>query len=263
MKPNNTAGTMVPDATSATNFRSLVKLWPWLKSSKAFLVVALLMIPASAMIESLSPIVVQRTIDLGISKHDLGAIYYWAKIYIGLVFASYFFRAAQAITTATAVHRMMLDMRSSLVRHVLRLPSSFHDKQLSGALATRATSDFDNLSESLNQGVLSSVIDIVALIGCIVGMFILSVKLALITLVLLPAVTWIVIWFSRKLNEVMMSARKKISALNGYTQEALSAMPAVKLLNATKQVSVTQNLIMLTAMHRCSRFFTMHLCSQH
>ncbi len=233
MNPSKTTGV----ASSATNFRSLVKLWPWLKSSKAFLVVALLMIPASAMIESLSPIVVQRTIDLGISKHDLGAIYYWAKIYIGLVFASYFFRAAQAITTATAVHRMMLDMRSSLVGHVLRLPSSFHDKQLSGALATRATSDFDNLSESLNQGVLSSVIDVVALIGCIVGMFILSVKLALITLVLLPAVTWIVIWFSRKLNEAMMSARKKISALNGYTQEALSAMPAVKLLNATKQVS--------------------------
>lgn len=223
-------------AKASTNFGSLIKLWPWLKTSKLYLLLALIMIPASATIESLSPIVVQRTIDLGIAEHDMSAIFYWAKIYISLVIASYFFRAAQAITTATAVHRMILDMRASLVRHVLRLPSSFHDRQLSGALATRATGDFDNLSESLNQGVLSSVIDVMALAGCIIGMFVLSVKLALITLVLLPIVTWIVLWFSRKLNNSMMSARKKIAALNGYTQEALSAMTAVKLLNATRHV---------------------------
>lgn len=223
--------------TSIKNFRALVKLWPWLKTSKTYLILAMIMIPASATIESLTPIVVQKTIDLGILKRDQAVIYHWAGIFLVLVFFSYIFRALQAITTATAVHRMILDMRGSLVRHVLRLPSSFHDKQLSGALATRATGDFDNLSESLNQGVLSSLIDVVALVGCIVGMFVLSVKLAFITLILLPLVTWIVVWFSRKLNNAMMSARKKISALNGYTQEAFSAMTAVKLLNATRHVS--------------------------
>ena len=237
---SKTAAKPAPNAekTSALkNFRALVKLWPWLKASKTYLLLAMIMIPASATIESLTPIVVQRTIDLGILKRDQAVIYHWAGIFLALVFSSYVFRSLQAITTATAVHRMILDMRGSLVRHVLRLPSSFHDKQLSGALATRATGDFDNLSESLNQGVLSSVIDIMALVGCIVGMFVLSVKLALITIVLLPIVTWIVLWFSRKLNRAMMSARKKISALNGYTQEAFSAMTAVKLLNATRHVS--------------------------
>ena len=66
-------------------------------------------------------------------------------------------------------------------------------------------------------------------------MIILSWQLALIIVVLLPLVTWIVLWFSRKLNETMMSARRKIAALNGYTQEALSAMTAIKLLNAETQ----------------------------
>lgn len=220
-----------------SNFSSLKKLWPWLRASRMYLLFALIMIPASATIESLSPIVVQRTIDLGVAKHNQSEIYHWATIFLLLVVASYIFRCVQAITTATAVHRMILDMRSSLVRHVLKLPSSFHDKQLSGALATRATGDFDNLSESLNQGVLSSIIDVMALVGCVVGMFVLSVKLALITIVLLPLVTWVVLWFSRKLNNSMMSARKKIAALNGYTQEALSAMTAVKLLNATRHVA--------------------------
>jgi arabinogalactan oligomer/maltooligosaccharide transport system permease protein len=38
---------------------------------------------------------------------------------------------------------------------------------------TRATSEFDNLSESLNQGVLTSVVDLAVLAGCMIGMLVL------------------------------------------------------------------------------------------
>jgi ATP-binding cassette subfamily B protein len=107
---------------------------------------------------------------------------------------------------------------------------------MSGALATRATSDFDNLSESLNQGVLSSVVDIFVLMSCIVGMFLLNAKLAMIVFVILPVVWWTVRWFSRQLQIAMLAARKKLAALNGYTQECFSSLTAVKLLSAETSV---------------------------
>lgn len=220
-----------------SQLKDLAKLWPWLRRSKHLIIISAVMIPIAAMLETAAPLIVQRTIDQGVMPKDMDAVLKWGGLYLGVVILSYLFRVVQSVTTATAVHKMILEIRESLVRHVLRLPSTFHDKQLSGSLATRATGDFDNLSESLNQGVLSSVIDVVSLAGCVVGMFILSPKLALITIVLVPAVTWVVLWFSKKLNHSMMEARKKIAALNGFTQEAFSAMSAVKLLNATKQVT--------------------------
>lgn len=222
---------------SLENFKSLAKLWPWLSASKRQIMIAAFTIPLAALLETAAPIMIQRTIDLGVMKQDKHAVMQWALLYFGIVIFSYAARVTQSIAAAKAVHRMIFGMRESLIRHVLRLPPTFHDKQLSGALATRATGDFDNLSESLNQGVLSSIIDVFALCGCVIGMFILSPRLALLTIFLVPIVAWIVLWFSKKLNEAMMDSRKKIAALNGYTQEAFSAMSAVKLLNATSQVT--------------------------
>ncbi len=195
------------------------------------------MIPVVALISMLQPIAVQRAIDNGILKGDLQTTLQWAGVCLGLSFASYIFTAIQSLTTSTAVHRMIRDLRVTLIAHILRLAPAWHDHQISGALTTRATSDFDTLSDSLNQGVLSSLIDVMVLVGCIAGMFFLSAKLAVTAIIILPLITWIVIWFSRRLNQVMLASRKNLSALNGFTQEALTSLNAVKLLNAEPSVT--------------------------
>jgi len=188
-------------------------------------------------ISMFQPLVVRHAIDEGILKGDINKTMHWATICLALAFASYIFTGIQSVATATAVHRMIRDLRTALIRHVLRLAPAWHDHQISGALATRATSDFDTLSESLNQGVLSSLIDIMVLVGCIAGMFILSSKLAITAIFILPVMTWVVLWFSKKLNESMLSSRKNLAALNGFTQEALTSLNAVKLLNAESGVT--------------------------
>jgi ABC-type multidrug transport system fused ATPase/permease subunit len=222
-------------------FASLVKLWPWLRPNKGLVLIGSSMIPVVAIIAMFQPLTIQRAIDEGILKGDLRQTIFWACACLGLSFISYIFSGIQALTTATAVHRMIRDLRTTLMSHVLRLAPAWHDHQISGALATRATSDFDTLSESLNQGVLSSVIDILVLIGCIAGMFILSAKLALTALVILPVMTWLVIWFSKRLNGTMLASRKNLAALNGFTQEAMTSLSAVKLLNAEKGVTTRYN----------------------
>ena len=223
--------------SSSVAFTSLIKLWPWLKPNKGLVITGSLMIPVVSVIAMFQPLAVRHAIDEGILKGDIQMTMRWAAICLALAFASYVFSGIQSVTTATAVHRMIRDLRTALIRHVLRLAPAWHDNQISGALATRATSDFDTLSESLNQGVLSSLIDVMVLIGCIAGMFILSSKLAIAAIFILPVMTWIVVWFSTKLNESMLSSRKNLASLNGFTQEALTSLNAVKLLNAEDGVT--------------------------
>jgi ATP-binding cassette subfamily B protein len=194
-----------------------------------------------AVVTMFQPLIVKRVIDEGIVRGDMTFTIWGASACLILSFLSYLLSGAQAITTSSAVHKMIRDLRSQLIRHVLHLSASWHDSQISGALATRATSDFDNLSESLNQGVLSSVIDILVLFGCISGMFILSPKLAVVAVIILPIMTWLVIWFSKKLNTAMLASKRNLAILNGFTQEALASVSAVKLLNAEKSVSNRYN----------------------
>jgi ATP-binding cassette subfamily B protein len=133
---------------------------------------------------------------------------------------------------ATAVYRMIRDLRYHLVRHILGLRARFHDKNLSGVLVTRATSDFDNLSESLNMGILTSVVDIAVLFGAVVGMIILDVKMAIFVTALLPIVAYLISFFSKALKRGTLASRKKLADLNGFTQEALYAQSDLQILGA-------------------------------
>ena len=216
-------------------FRDIIglkRIWPYIRDRKALLVVSLILVPVIAGLQFLLPQVLRTAIDDGILAKDSQALLMGGLFYFILLILEYFVRVGQTLSSATIVHRMILRMRRSLVRHITNLSSRFHDKNKSGALATRATSDFDNLSESLNQGVLTAIVDISTLAGSIVGLFVLSKELALIVFALLPVVAVIVIQFSRILKRTMLAARTKIAALNAFAQEAIVGIQTVKILNA-------------------------------
>lgn len=211
-------------------FAGLKKLWPYMQQSKKLVVVAVALIPMISAMQMVLPLTLKNTIDRGVLAKDADFLAVGAMIYLAAVIGEYLSRAGQSIATALAVHRLIRDLRAKLVRHVMRLGASFHDRSLSGTLVTRATSDFDNLSESLNMGVLTSVVDVAVLIGCVAGMFLLDARLALLAILVLPVVGIVVQKFSRALKVAMLKARVKIASLNAYTQECLYGVSTIKLL---------------------------------
>lgn len=216
------------------DFQGLVRLWPFLKSNRGILFTACFLIPLISLLQMTVPILLRWTVDQGIVAKDQSVLMYGALAYFCVVIVEYGARACQTILTSKAVFRMIRAMRMALVQHILSLSPRYHDKHMSGALVTRATSDFDNLSEALNQGVLNSLVDFAVLIGAVLGLFLLNWKLAIIALVILPLVVLIIVMFSRALKRSMLLARVKIAALNAFTQECLYGQSTVKLLNAQR-----------------------------
>jgi len=214
------------------DLKDLSKLWPWLRPSRGWLIFAVFLIPVISGVQMSLPLVLKYTIDHGIAGSDMTGLFTGAGMFLGLVVLEYVARSSQSLASAIAVHRMIRALRRHVIGHVLKLAPSFHDRSMSGALVTRATSDFDNLSESLNMGVLTSVVDCAVLLGCLIGMFVLNWQLALIALIMLPLVGWIVAAFSRGLKSAMLAARKEIAQLNAWTQECLYGNTTIKLLNA-------------------------------
>lgn len=215
----------------------LKRLWPYLRVEKGSVYVAAVLIPIISLVSMSMPIVLKKTIDSGISAQNLQFLAWGSAAYLLLVILEYLTRAAQTLVTARAVHRMIRSMRTYLMRHILGLSARYHDKNMSGALVTRATSDFDDLSESLNQGVLTSIVDLFVLAGALVGIFILDWRLALVTFAMLPVVTIIVIQFSRALKRAMMKARVKIASLNAFSQECIYGQSTVKALSAEDEAN--------------------------
>lgn len=217
----------------------LSKLWPYLRLQKKFIFVAAILVPIISGFQTALPLILKYSVDHGILEKNESVLYWCALAFLIVVLGEYAARASQSVLSSIAVHRMIRSLRGKLVRHVLKLKCSFHDRTLSGSLVTRATSDFDNLSESLNMGVLTSVVDLAVLIGCIIGMFVLDWKLALYAVMVVPFVGALVQWFSKALKTAMMRARVKIAALNAYTQECLYGHATIKTLVAEADAGKT------------------------
>lgn len=217
-----------------TDFLGLKQLWPDLRTQKHLIIVAIVLIPVISLLEMSYPLILRHAIDNGIIAGNYEVLLAASAAYLAVVVTGYLARSGQAIAMAMAVHRMIRSLRMRLFHHVMNLRASFHDRSMSGALVTRATGDFDNLSESLNMGVLTSVVDIAVLIGVVFGMFALDWHLALMSVVLVPLMGWVVQQFSKGMKTAMLKARTKLSALNAFTQECLYGNQTVKLLTAEK-----------------------------
>lgn len=216
------------------DLKGLKRLWPFLRQNKKYLLVSAVLIPVISALQTSMPLLVKWTIDNGIMPKDINNLWMGAGLGFILIVLEYLTRATQTLVTSLSVHQMIRNMRSFMVDHIMKLSARFHDNHLSGALVTRSTSDFDNLSESLNMGVLNSLVDTAVLIGALIGLFVLNWKLAICALIILPIVVIIVTTASRYLKRTMLAARSKIAALNGFTQECLYGSTTIKLLTAEK-----------------------------
>ena len=215
-----------------TDIKKLRVLWPYLKRKGLFLYIAISMIPIITITQIYQPLIIQKVVDEGIAQRDIQAIE-WLSFYLALaILIEYFARITQSLCTAYNVQSMVRILRRDLVKHVLALPLRYHDKSLSGRLVTRATSDFDNLTESISLGVVNAVVDFAVLLGCLIGMYLLEWRLALFATIIIPFVFLIVGWFSKKLKSSMHKTRAKLSELNAFTQECLVNHETVKLLTA-------------------------------
>lgn len=215
--------------------RGLRRLWPFFDGTKHWVVLSLALVPAIALLAAAPAVLLQRIVDLGMLGQSSSALAAGALWYLAVVVLNYLCQVGQAMAAGYAVQKMAASLRHALVGHVLRLPARFHDANLSGALVTRATSDFENLSQSLNQGILTSIADLARLVGIIGGMFYLGWEFGVIAVIVVAIGTKVVSHFSEKLRLAMLRSRRHGAAMNAFAQELLANQATVKLLSAEQR----------------------------
>lgn len=229
----------------------LRRLWPDFGPDKRWITIAALLVPVIALASTLPAVVLKYAIDQGVVAGQADVIFKGAALYLGVVLLNYFAQTAQAFLSGYAVQGMAMRLRSRLVHHVLTRPLTFHDRNLSGALVTRATGDFENLAQSLNQGILTSIADLAKLVGIIAGMFYLGWLFGVVSIVVIALGSLIVNSFSIRLRDSMAESRKHSSRMNAYAQEILYNNVTIKHLSAER--SAAQHFDKLNELNRASQ----------
>lgn len=125
--------------------------------------------------------------------------------------------------------KIVLDIRNKLFKHIESLSLSFFDKTPVGKLVTRLTNDVQTLNEMYTGVLIFLIKDVFMLLGIIIAMFILNVKLTLISLITLPVIFITAILFKKYDRNAYRKVRERLSRINAFLSENISGMKIVQI----------------------------------
>jgi ABC-type multidrug transport system fused ATPase/permease subunit len=132
--------------------------------------------------------------------------------------------------------KVIHDVRTRVFSHVVRLPASFFERNATGRLVTRITSDVENLNELLSSGVIVTLYDLAKIVGLFAALFLVDVKLALLTLLLAPVVGVVSELFRGKARTAYREVRGSLARQNGFLGEMVGGIRVIRLFGRESDV---------------------------
>ncbi len=202
---------------------------------KASGLLSIFMVLITTVLFLLCPYLFGYAIDHGISKGDKPLIYKIALALLGIQSLRLLLVVVQSYNIQAIGQKVMLDMRMELFNHIQSLPLSFFDKNPVGRIVTRLTNDIAAIGELFSAGVIVVIGDVFIIVGIFVAMFMLNLKLALITLSVVPIIVVIALWFGNRMKNSFREIRRKLARINAYLNENITGMKIIQLFNREKK----------------------------
>ena len=120
------------------------------------------------------------------------------------------------------------DLRRVLYSHIQRLSLAYHDHKQTGDLISRVTSDIDAIQSFITTGLLSTLINLITLVGMVTVMFYINWRFTLIALSVAPVLFMIVYTYTRRIKKASRAVRKKEGEIVSVIEEVLGSIRVVK-----------------------------------
>ncbi|HEV2887391.1 MAG TPA: ABC transporter ATP-binding protein, partial [Jatrophihabitans sp.] len=132
-------------AGAHASVRDLLRLWPWLRPYRGYLIFMLVVASLAMVVQSILPLITAALIDGPIAHHQTSGMYplIGLALLFGVLEAVLFGIRRRAMNISSLA--IETDLRRDFYRHLQRLPVSFHDRWPSGQLLSRVTSDLSML----------------------------------------------------------------------------------------------------------------------
>ena len=151
---------------------------------------------------------------------------------MGIMAAAYLLRAILQYVICYWGHtfgiRVEADIRRDLFRHMQSLGYEFYDRNRTGQLMSRLTSDLFEITELAHHGPEDLIISLLTIIGAMVVMFVIEWRLALTVSIILPILLIVVIVRRRKMSAASKNVKAKIAVINSEIESSLSGIRTSK-----------------------------------
>jgi ATP-binding cassette subfamily B protein len=182
----------------------------------------------STLITLAGPALVRYAVDAGISKHDVHPLDVAALVFLALALLKPWVVRTQILLAALAGERFLHSLRVAAFDKLQSLPLGFFERQRTGVLVSRLTSDVQSLNEFVREALLEIVGSGLQIALTVVALMLLSPRLAAISLVALPILVASSWSFHHGAGRAYHAIRDRVAETLTALQEGLAGVRVVQ-----------------------------------
>lgn len=209
----------------------LSRLWPYAADKKPRLALIALLAALSAAAPVAGWHLVQDAINEGIEQGDEHRLLLDVIAYIGVNAAAWVLGTLTWLGLADVGQRVVLELRRDLFQHLTSLSLRYFSQQKAGWIISRLNSDVDALSDVLNQGLTTLVVNTLTLVAAVGGLFLLDWRLGLVAMCILPPGLVVTRWFQKISHVAAADVRTRIAIVTAQLAESVSGMAVIQAFN--------------------------------
>ncbi|WP_459500067.1 ABC transporter ATP-binding protein [Bacillus sp. C1] len=216
----------------------LWRLLSYMKPYKGLLSLAFLFLVGATVTEMMGPFLIKQFLDEHLipRKFEQSALVTLFVLYMVAHLFKVLFTYLNLLYFQNTAFKIVQDMRVEVYEHVQRLSLSFFDRTPIGTLVSRITNDTEAIKDFYVSVLSTFVKNVVFLVGILVAMFLLDVKLALCSLLLIPIMLTIMAMYRRKSSVFYLELRNQLSILNAKLNESIQGMNIVQVFRQEKRM---------------------------
>jgi len=155
-----------------------------------------------------------------------------ALIYIFIIIFNYL----QQFIMADVSQNVVKKLREKLFKKLNNLPLKYFDSNPHGDILSRFTNDIDNISSTLQQGVVQILSSTISIIGVTIMMITINPLLTLFTILTLPLSILATSFIAKQSQKQFRNQQKLLGEINSHIEESFSGYLVIKSYNREKDV---------------------------
>ncbi|GGK47272.1 ABC transporter ATP-binding protein [Streptomyces flaveus] len=192
------------------------------------LLVSLGLVAVDAGMGLLLPVMIRNGIDDGVSKVAEGAVWTASLLALLTVVVQWVAQTGEIRMTGRTGERVLYALRLKIFAQLQRLGLDYYERELTGRIMTRMTTDVDALSTFLQTGLVTAFVSVVTFFGIMAALLVIDVELALVVFATLPPLIIATVFFRRASVKAYELARERVSVVNADLQESVAGLRIVQ-----------------------------------
>ncbi|WP_108722004.1 ABC transporter ATP-binding protein [Paenibacillus ihuae] len=168
-------------------------------------------------------------------KPEFPGIYELVGLYAIFLVISILAEFGKTYWLQSSANQVIRKLRTDVYAHIQRLPVYFFDNLPAGKVVSRVTNDTEAVKDLFIAVLSNFSTGIINIIGVYVALFLLNVRLGLISLFIVPIIVlWIVLYrkVATKYNTII---RSRLSEINAIINESIQGMSIIRIFRRQKQ----------------------------